>query len=66
MLYTVHTSFTARDEETGLHRRWCKTEKIEATDKDTAKYIAWKNILDGGEFSFITFDSQSARASRRK
>lgn len=66
MLYTVHTSFTACDNETGLSRRWCKTEKIEAPDKDTAKDIALCNIIDSGEYSFITFDRQSARASKRK
>lgn len=66
MLYTVHTSFEARDNETGCHRRWCKTEKIEAPDKDTAKDIALCNIIDSGEYSFITFQSQNARASSRK
>lgn len=66
MLYTVHTSFEARDNETGLLRRWCNTEKIEAPDKLTAKAIAWHHIIDSGEYSFVTIDSQNARASSRK
>lgn len=66
MLYTVHTSFEARDNETDLLWHWRKTEKIEAPDKFTAKAIAWHHIIDSGEFSFITFVRQSARASRRK
>lgn len=66
MLYTVHTSFEARDNETGCHRRWCKTEKIEAPDKDTAKAIAWHHIAESDEYSFVTYGSQNARASSRK
>lgn len=37
MLYTVFTSFRARDNETGYIRLMHKTEKIEAPDKFTAK-----------------------------
>lgn len=66
MLYTVHTSFRARDNETGYIRLWCETEKIEAPDKLTAKAIAWDHIINGGEYSFVTFNSQNARASSRK
>ena len=66
MLYTVHTSFEARDNETGFMRRWSNTEKIEAPDKLTAKTIAWHHIIDSGEYSFGTIDSQNARASSRK
>ncbi len=66
MLYTVHTSFEARDNETGYLRRWSKTEKIEAPDKLTAKTIAWHRIVDGDEYSFVTLESQNARASSRK
>lgn len=66
MLYTVHTSFEARDNETGYLRRWSKTEKIEAPDRFTAKAIAWHHIIDSGEYSFFTFGSQNARASSRK
>lgn len=42
MLYTVHTSFEARDNETGFMRRWNNTEKIEAPDKFTAKHFTAK------------------------
>lgn len=66
MLYTVYTSFRARDNETGYLRLWCKTEKIEAPDKLTAKAIAWERVIDSGEYSFITFDRQNARVSSRK
>lgn len=66
MLYTVHTSFEARDNETGYLRRWSKTEKIEAPDRLTAKTIAWHHIVDGDEYSFVTLGSQNARASSRK
>lgn len=66
MLYTVHTSFEARDNETGIIRRWSNTEKIEAPDKLTAKAIAWNHIIDGGEYSFVTYGSQNARQSSRK
>lgn len=65
MLYTVHTSFTARDEDNGFLRRYCQTDKIEAPDKDAAKFIAWKQIRDSGEYKFLTFDSQNARASHK-
>lgn len=44
MLYTVHTSFDARDDETGQFRGWSQTEKIEANDKIAAKAIAWRHI----------------------
>ena len=66
MLYTFHTSFEALDNETGFMRRWSNTEKIEAPDKFTAKTIAWHHIIDSGEYSFVTIDSQNARASSRK
>ena len=65
MLYTVFTSFKARDNETGYRRLWCKTEKIEAPDKLTAKTIAWHHIIDSDEYSFVTLEKQNARASRR-
>lgn len=66
MLYTVHTSFEARDNETGYIRGYSVTEKIEAPDKLTAKTIAWRHIADSGEYSFVTFKVQNARASSRK
>lgn len=66
MLYTVHTDFTARDPETGLLRRMCRTVKIDAVDKDAAKYAAWLQISESGEYKFLTFEGQNARASRRK
>ena len=66
MLYTVHTSFSARDPETGYMRGYSVTEKIEAPDKLTAKTIAWRHISDSDEFSFITFKAQNARVSSRK
>lgn len=66
MLYTVHTSFEARDNETGFTRRWSNKEKIEAPDKLTAKAIAWHHIVDSGEYSFVVYGSQNARASSRK
>lgn len=65
MLYTVHTSFTACDNETGLSRRWCKTEKIEAPDKLMAKALARHRISESDEYSFVTFERQNARASGR-
>ena len=66
MLYTVHTSFDARDPETGYMRGYSVTEKIEAPDKLTAKTIAWRHISDSDEYSFLTFKAQNARVSSRK
>lgn len=66
MLYTVHTSFTARDDESGFLRGYSQTDRIDAADKDQAKYVAWKQILESGEYSFLTLKSQNARASHRK
>ena len=66
MLYTVHTSFSARDPETGYMRGYSVTEKIDAPDKLTAKTIAWRRISDSDEYSFITFKAQNARVSSRK
>ncbi len=66
MLYTVHTSFSARDPETGYMRGYSVTEKIEAPDKLTAKTIAWRRISDSDEYSFITFKAQNARVTSRK
>ena len=65
MLYTVHTNFTALDEETGFIRKYARTDKIEAHDKDFAKYIAWEQILDCGKYKFLSYDSQNARSSKR-
>lgn len=66
MLYTVHTSFTARDKETGLIRRYCQTDKIEAPDKDTAKMSAWLKIQNDKNNEAVTLDGASARLSKRK
>lgn len=66
MLYTVHTSFSARDPETGYIRGYSVTEKIDAPDKFTAKTLAWHHIVDGGEYSFVTLKAQNARASSRE
>lgn len=66
MLYTVHTSFDARDPETGYIRGYSVTEKIDAPDKFTAKTLAWHHIVCGGEYSFVTLKAQSARVSSRK
>ena len=66
MLYTVHTSFTARDKETGFIRRYCQTDKIEAPDKETAKMSAWLKIQNDKDNEFVTFDGSSARLSHRK
>lgn len=66
MLYTVHTSFTERGDDSGFLRRFARTDKIEATDKDQAKFMAWKQIFDGREHSFVTLDSQNARLAHRK
>ena len=66
MLYTVHTSFTARDKETGLIRRYCQTDKIEAPDKDTAKMSAWLKIKNDKNNEFVTFEGSNARLSNRK
>lgn len=65
MLYTVHTSFSVRDEETGLIRRFCQTDKIEAPDKETAKMSVWLKIQND-TYEIVTFDGASARLSRRK
>lgn len=68
MFYTVHTTFTARDKSTGFLRKCCRTDKVEVPDgeKELAKYMAWKQILDCKEYEFLTLDSQSARASHKK
>ena len=66
MLYTVHTSFSARDKETGIIRRYCQTDKVDAPDKETAKMVAWLKIQNDKDNEFVTFDSSNARLSRRK
>lgn len=66
MLFTVHTIFTARDEDTGFLRKYCRTDRIEATNKDDAKFRAWQQIVESKEYKFLTFESQNARASHRK
>lgn len=66
MLYTVHTNFTARDKETGFIRRYSKTDKIEAPDKDTAKMSAWLKIQNDKNNEFVTFEGSNARLSNRK
>ena len=66
MLYTVHTNFTVRDKETGFIRRYSKTDKIEAPDKDTAKMSAWLEIQNDKNNEFVTFEGSSARPSHRK
>lgn len=65
MLYTVHTSFHAKDNETGYVRNWSSKDKIEAPDKETAKHKAWEAILESEEYSNLTLRSQNARASKR-
>ena len=65
MLYTVHTSFHAKDNETGYVRNWSSKDKIEAPDKETAKRAVWEAILNSDEYSDLTLNSQNARASRR-
>lgn len=65
MLYTVFTSFRARDNETGYIRLMHITEKIEAPDKLMAKALARHRISESDEYSFITFELQTARASGR-
>lgn len=66
MLYTVHTSFDARDDETGQFRGWSQTEKIEANDKIAAKAIAWRHIVGSGEYSRLVLKAQNSRVSSRK
>ena len=66
MLYTVHTNFTARDKETGFIRRYCRTDKIEAPDKDTAKMSALLKIKNDKNNEFVTFEGSNARLSNRK
>ena len=66
MLYTVHTSFDVRDDETGQFRGWSRTERIEANDKIAAKIIAWRHIVGSGEYSRLVLKAQNARASSRK
>lgn len=65
MLFTVHTSFSAKDNETGCFRNWSSKDKIEAPDKEIAKRKAWEIILRNGEYSDLTLKSQNARASKR-
>ena len=65
MLYTVHTSFCAKDNETGCYRNWSSKDKIEAPDKETAKHKTWEAILKSGEYRSLTLKSQIARASKR-
>lgn len=65
MLFTVHTSFSAKDNETGCFRKWSSKDKIEAPDKETAKRKAWEIILRNGEYSDLTLESQNARTSKR-
>lgn len=46
MLFTVHTSFRGKENETGIIRLWCNTEKIEAPNKAAASLknaIGWVN-----------------------
>lgn len=62
--YTVHTTYRRFDARTGSVRAFCQTDKIKAEDKETAKTIAWQQIL--GEYPYCHFESQNARASRRK
>ena len=66
MLYTVRTSVSARDKETGLIRRYCQSDKIEAPDKDTAKMSAWLKIQNDKNNEFVTFEGSNARLSNRK
>ncbi len=47
-------------------RGYSVTEKIEAPDKLTAKTIAWRRIVCGGEYRFVTFKAQNARVASRK
>ena len=46
MLFIVHTSFNAKDNETGCFCNWSSKDKIEAPDKETAKRKAWEIILN--------------------
>ena len=56
MLFTVHTSYRT-------DRNWGQTDKIEAPDKETAKRIAWENIVKSN--SNAELRSQNARKSTR-
>lgn len=64
MLYTVHTSYKEFDDYLGGLRLFCRTEKIDSPDPETAKAIAWKRALAENHSRIL--DKQSARKSHRK
>ena len=64
MSYTIHTSYREFDDHLGGLRLFCRTEKIDAVDPETAKAIAWERAL--AENPDRILDKQSARKSHRR
>ena len=64
MSYTIHTSYREFDDHLGGSRLFCRTEKIDAVDPETAKAIAWERAL--AENPDRILDKQSARKSHRR
>lgn len=64
MSYTIHTSYREFDDYLGGLRLFCRTEKIDAVDPETAKAIAWERAL--AENPDRILDKQSARKSHRR
>ena len=64
MSYTIHTSYREFDDYLGGLRLFCRTEKIDAVDPETAKALAWERAL--AENPNRILDKQSARKSHRR
>ena len=64
MEFTVHTSYKEFDDYVGGLRLYCRTEKINTTDPETAKAIAWKRALTENPNRIL--DKQSVRKSHRR
>ena len=64
MSYTIHTSYREFDDYLGGLRLFCRTEKIEAVDTETAKAIALERAI--AENPDRILDKQSARKSHRR
>lgn len=64
MEFTIHTSYKEFDAYVGGLRLYCRTEKIDANDPETAKAVAWKRAL--AENPDRILDKQSARKSHRR
>ena len=65
MSYTIHTSYREFDDHFGVGLRlFCRTEKIDAIDPETAKAIAWERAIDENPNRILV--KQSARKSHRR